>query len=48
MARYTGPRLRKCRRLDFPVFESPKFSSLRKNYPPGQHGDSRRSKMTMY
>ena len=48
MARYTGPRLRKCRRLDFPVFESPKFSSIRKNYPPGQHGDSRRSKLSNY
>ena len=48
MARYTGPRARICRRLDFPVFESPKFSSLRKNYPPGQHGDSRRSKLSNY
>ena len=26
MARYRGPRARICRRLDFPVFESPKFS----------------------
>ena len=48
MARYTGPRARICRRLDFPVFESPKFSSIRKNYPPGQHGDSRRSKLSNY
>ena len=48
MARYTGPRLRKCRRLDFPVFESPKFSNPRKNYPPGQHGDSRRRKVSNY
>ena len=30
MARYRGPRLRKCRRLDFAVFESPKFSNPRK------------------
>ena len=48
MARYRGPRARICRRLDFPVFESPKFSSLRKNYPPGQHGDGRRSKLSNY
>ena len=48
MARYRGPRARICRRLDFPVYESPKFSSLRKNYPPGQHGDGRRSKLSNY
>jgi len=49
MARYRGPRARICRRLEFPAFESPKFSSLRKNYPPGQHGDSRRrSKLSNY
>ena len=46
MARYKGPRARICRRLDFPVFESNKFSSLRKNYPPGQHGDNRRFKLS--
>jgi len=48
MARYTGPRARVCRRLEFPVFESPKFSNPRKNYPPGQHGDSRRRKLSNY
>jgi len=48
MARYTGPRARICRRLDFPVFESPKFSSIRKNYPPGQHGGNNRSKLSNY
>ena len=48
MARYTGPRSRVCRRLEFPVFESPKFSSPRKNYPPGQHGESRRRKLSNY
>ena len=48
MARYTGPRARVCRRLEFPVFESPKFSNPRKNYPPGQHGDSRRRKVSNY
>tara|TARA_B110000438_G_C15782100_1_gene636751 strand:+ start:567 stop:1178 length:612 start_codon:yes stop_codon:yes gene_type:complete len=48
MARYTGPRARMCRRLDFPVFESPKFSSIRKNYPPGQHGGNNRIKLSNY
>ena len=48
MARYRGPRLRKCRRLDFPVFESPKFSNPRKNYVPGQHGPGQRIKLSNY
>ena len=48
MARYTGPRARVCRRLEFPVFESPKFSSPRKSYPPGDHGNSRRRKPSNY
>lgn len=48
MARYKGPRARICRRLEFPVFESEKFSSIRKNYPPGQHGQSRRKKLSNY
>tara|TARA_B100001115_G_scaffold181424_1_gene175615 strand:- start:7036 stop:7689 length:654 start_codon:yes stop_codon:yes gene_type:complete len=48
MARYTGPRARVCRRLEFPVFESPKFGNPRKNYPPGQHGNSRRRKLSNY
>ena len=48
MARYRGPRGRICRRLEFAAFESPKFSANRKNYPPGQHGDSRRSKLSNY
>ena len=48
MARYTGPRSRVCRRLEFPVFESSKFSNPRKNYPPGQHADSRRRKLSNY
>ena len=48
MARYSRPRARICRRLEFPVFESDKFSSIRKNYPPGQHGQSRRRKLSNY
>lgn len=48
MARYTGPRARMVRRLEFPVFESPKFTNLRKSYAPGQHGQSRRTKLSNY
>jgi small subunit ribosomal protein S4 len=48
MARFRGPRAKICRRLEFPVFESPKFASPRKNYAPGQHGQSRRRKMSNY
>ncbi len=48
MARYKGPRARICRRLEFPAFESPKFSNIRKNYVPGQHGQGRRSKLSNY
>ena len=48
MARYSGPRARICRRLEYPVFESPKFSSIRKSYPPGQHGLSRKRKLSNY
>ena len=48
MARYLGPRSKITRRLEYPVFESAKFSSLRKNYPPGQHGNARRRKVSTY
>ena len=48
MARYTGPRSRVCRRLDFPVFESGKFANPRKKYIPGQHGPTIRVKLGNY
>ena len=48
MARFTGPRGKICRRLEYPAFESPKFSAPRKNYAPGQHGQSRRRKLSNY
>ena len=49
MARYNGPRARVVRRLEYPVFESTKFSSMRKNYPPGQHAPTKRqSKLSNY
>ncbi len=48
MAKYLGPRGKVVRRLDYPVFESPKFGSPRKSYPPGQHGSSLRRKVSNY
>ena len=48
MARYTGPRARICRRLKFAAFESPKFSSIRKSFAPGQHGSNTRRKISNY
>ncbi len=48
MAKYLGPRGKVVRRLDYPVFESPKFGSPRKSYPPGQHGSSLRRKVSTY
>ena len=47
MARYTGPRLRISRRLRTPIFGPSKYLE-RKDYPPGQHGQSRRRKATDY
>lgn len=48
MARHLGPRGKVVRRLEYPVFESPKFGSPKKNYPPGQHGQGRRRKVSTY
>ena len=48
MARFRGSRSKVCRRLEFAAFESAKFGNPRKNYPPGQHGMSRRRKLSNY
>ena len=48
MARYRGPRGKVCRRLGMAVFESPKFSNPRKNYPPGEHGPNSRGRLSDY
>jgi len=48
MARFNGPRGKICRRLEFQAFESPKFASPTKNYPPGQHGPSYRRRPSEY
>lgn len=43
MARYIGPKTRIARRFKDPIF-GPDKSFERKNYPPGQHGASKRKK----
>ena len=48
MARFRGSRSKVCRRLEFAAFESPKFGNPRKNYAPGQQGQSRRRKVSNY
>lgn len=48
MARYRGPRGKICRRLDYAAFESPKFSNIKKSYPPGEHGPTRRQRLSEY
>ncbi len=41
MARYTGPKTKIARKFGEPIFGSDK-SFEKRNYPPGQHGNSRR------
>jgi len=43
MARYIGPKTRIARRFKDPIFGPDKYYE-RKNYPPGQHGPSKRKK----
>lgn len=45
MARYTGPKAKVARRFGEPIFGTTKS---KKNYPPGQHGNSRRRKTSEY
>lgn len=47
MARYIGPKSRIARRFGEPIFGSDKVLS-KKNYAPGQHGNSRRRKTSEY
>jgi ribosomal protein S4, bacterial/organelle type len=43
MARYTGPRAKIARKFGEPIF-GPDRAFEKKNYPPGQHGSSRKRK----
>jgi len=47
MARYTGPKTKIARKFGEPIFGPDKVLS-RKNYPPGQHGNSRKHKTSEY
>jgi small subunit ribosomal protein S4 len=49
MARYTGPKTKIARKFREPIF-GPDKSLSRKNYPPGQHGQTKRrsSKLSEY
>jgi len=47
MARYTGPRAKKARRFNEPIF-GPSKALKKKAYPPGQHGRTRRRKQSEY
>ena len=47
MARYIGPKSKIARKLGEPIFGPDKVLS-KKNYPPGQHGNTRRRKTSEY
>ena len=47
MARYTGPKTKIARKFSEPIFGPDKVLS-KKNYPPGQHGNSRKRKTSEY
>lgn len=47
MARYTGPKTRIARKFGEGIFGADKVLS-KKNYPPGQHGNSRKRKSSEY
>ncbi len=47
MARYTGPQTKIARKFGSPIF-GPDKTFEKKNYPPGQHGQNRRRKISEY
>lgn len=47
MARYTGPKSKIARKFGAPIYGEDKVLT-KKNYPPGQHGNSRRRKTSEY
>lgn len=48
MSRYTGPKHRLCRRVGQPLCGLPNCPSLRRPYPPGQHGRTVRRRLSQY
>ena len=47
MARYTGPKSKIARKFGEPIF-GPDTAQARRNYPPGQHGNTRKRKTSEY
>lgn len=47
MARYTGPKTKIARKFRSPIFGPDKYLE-KKNYPPGQHGQTKRRKVSEY
>lgn len=47
MARYTGPKTKIARKFGEPIFGDDKVLQ-KKNYPPGQHGQNKRRKLSEY
>lgn len=48
MARYIGPRYKLCRREGVNLFGNRKFNIEKRDYPPGEHGNKRRMKLSDY
>lgn len=48
MGRYTGPKVKKSRRVRAPIAETTKHMKADLDRGPGQHGASRRRKMTLF
>jgi small subunit ribosomal protein S4 len=48
MGRYTGPKHKLCRRLGQCIWGDPKCPSVKRPYPPGQHGPTMRRKLSVY
>jgi small subunit ribosomal protein S4 len=48
MARYIGPRFKLCRREGINLFGNRKFNIEKRDYPPGEHGNKRRMKLSDY
>jgi small subunit ribosomal protein S4 len=48
VGRYTGPKVRKSRRVRAPIAETPKHMKADTERGPGQHGASRRRKTTLF
>lgn len=48
MGRYTGPICRLCRREGVKICDKHKCATVRRNYPPGMHGNQRQGKKSDY